>query len=995
MNFSLPISISFLYPAFLWLLLLTPLFVALGWPAADAPDRRRRWLGLLTRLLILLILVLSLAGTQVERPIDTVTTVFLLDVSDSVGAGQRAEAENFIRQALAQKPARDQAAVILFGGDALVEQLPHPAGTMPALASAPVKTATNIERGLRLALALLPNEGGRRIVLLSDGQETEGDARRLTDLAAARQIEVSLFPLGDPLAGQTELLVEQVSAPGQARQGQTVPVEVVVTASRPAEATLRLLADGALAESRPVRLVQGRNRFSFNLPLEQAGFRRFRVEIEAAEDGRQQNNWGGAFTTVYGPPRLLLVVEGQAGETTHLAAALEAAGLTVTVMDPAALPESLSALAAYEAIILANLPATALPRSTQEQLVSFVRDLGRGLVMTGGPTSYGAGSYLRTPLEKALPVDMEVRSRSREPNVALVLAVDKSGSMGACHCDNPDLRQTYDRVPSGLPKIDIAKEAVFQATAVLGNLDYLGVVSFDSSAHWEVEPAPWIGSAVLEQSIGGIRAVGQTNIYAGLSAAEEALTPLPARIKHVILLTDGWSHAGAYEDLTTRFAEEGITLSVVAAGNGSADYLADLARRGGGQYYPAATMSEVPQIFLKETIRAVGHYIIEEPFLPVPALTAVDGQMASPILQGLDPADFPALLGYNGTTPKAAARVALLTPRGDPLLATWQYGLGRSVAWTSDLGGRWAQRWLAWEACARFAGQLVNWSLPQPDDEKLDLQISTAGGNRAILTAEVGKNSTGSVSQVLARLVGPDGRPLETELVPRGPNRYQATVSLPAQGIYLAQVTAYAQASSAEAEDSLPLASRTAGLVAPYSAEYANLEPDLTLLADLAAATGGRTLGDPAQAFAHNLVVGQQTSPLWVPLLLLAVLLFPVDVAIRRLRIGRREWEQARGWVAERVPSIALPGPAGPAERPSSAAVRAFRQARQRTRQRQAAQFAPTSEKKPVSARPHPAQSASTGDVAGSTSPSSTPQERSEETLARLKAAKKRARGDS
>ncbi|HXV43746.1 MAG TPA: VWA domain-containing protein, partial [Anaerolineae bacterium] len=582
---------------------------------------------------------------------------------------------------------------------------------------------------------------------------------------------------------------------------------------------------------------------------------------------------------------------------------------------------------------------------------------------------------------------MEVRNRSREPNIALVLAVDKSGSMGACHCDDPNSRlQQQARVPSGLPKIDIAKEAIFQAAAVLGEVDYLGVVSFDNNAHWQLEPGAGVDFNTLEQAIGGMAANGQTNIYAGLVAAEESLAATPARLKHIILLTDGWSNTGAYDELTARLAAKGITLSVVAAGGGSATYLAELARKGGGQYYPAPTMNEVPQIFLKETVRAVGNYIIEEPFLPVAALGA-GGELTSPILHGLDPAAAPPLLGYNGATPKAAARVALLTPRGDPLLATWQYGLGRSVAWTSDLSGRWATNWLAWPDFSRFVGQMVTWSLPRPGEEQLDLNVSVSDG-QARLSAIVGDSSSVAPDlELSAKLLGTDGQAIETELQPSGPNRYEATVPLPAEGVYLAQVTAYAQNSGGSPENKEPLASQTIGLVAPYSAEYANLNADLSLLADLPVATGGQTLQDPAQSFAHNLAIGRQTWPVWPTLLLLAALLFPLDVAIRRLRLGWREWQQAQAWLRERLPGFR---PAAQLERsaiPASPTVQAFRHAQQRVR----SQPIPPPPAAASGAAPvEPGETASPASV--SPSLSSTSPADGQGTLARLRAAKKRAR---
>ncbi|NJN94870.1 MAG: VWA domain-containing protein [Anaerolineales bacterium] len=483
----------------------------------------------------------------------------------------------------------------------------------------------------------------------------------------------------------------------------------------------------------------------------------------------------------------------------------------------------------------------------------------------------------------------------------------------------------------------------------------------------------------MEQAIGGLAANGQTNIYAGLVAAENALLDVPARLKHIILLTDGWSNSGAYDELTTRLAEQGITLSVVAAGGGSAEYLAELARKGGGQYYPAATMSEVPQIFLKETVRAVGDYVIEEPFLAVPVTGGTGEGPASPILRGLNLATAPPLLGYNGTTPKAAARLALLTPRGDPLLATWQYGLGRSAAWTADLSGRWAKNWLTWADSARFSAQLVTWTLPRPGDEQLDLRVVVNSGQAIFDAAIGGAEGAASPARITAKLLTPDGESIETELVPSGANRYEAAVPLPAEGVYVAQVTAYAQGDDSQT----PIASQTTGLVAPYSAEYGPLTADSTLLADLATATNGQALTDPAQAFAHNLAVGRQSYPIWPGLLLLAALLFPLDVALRRLRLGRREWEQARVWLRSRLLG-ARPAPAAPLE-PATPSLQAFRQARERV-QRPVAPAPPTVSSSP----PSPPVVRPTQPAPPTSPPPASPTEG--DTLARLREAKKRAR---
>jgi len=267
-----------------------------------------------------------------------------------------------------------------------------------------------------------------------------------------------------------------------------------------------------------------------------------------------------------------------------------------------------------------------MPTAAMNVLPSYVRDLGRGLVMIGGQDAFGAGGYLRTPVETALPVDMEVRSRTQEPNLALVFAIDKSGSMGRCHCDNPSaLPGQYVRVESGLSKVDIAKDAVMQAASLLGRTDYIGVVAFDSNALWALQVQTLAEPSIIQNKIGGMRPEGQTNVYAGLSEAEAALAKTPARLKHVLLLTDGWSRSGDYEALAHKMQDEGISLSIVAAGGGSALYLEQLARTGGGRYYAAPTMSDVPKLFFKETVEAIGSYVIEEPFYPLPGSTTPAG----------------------------------------------------------------------------------------------------------------------------------------------------------------------------------------------------------------------------------------------------------------------------------------------------------------------------------------------------------------------------------
>jgi len=880
-------NISFVYPRALLLLLLVPLSVGLALMGRRRPTRARFWGGLALRVCLLLLIVLALAGIQLRLKADTLTAVFVLDASDSLPAEEQARGEAIVRQAVEAMPSGDKAAVVVFGQDALVERMASEEPVLPALTSVPLTARTDVAGALQLALALFPDEGAKRMVLLSDGRENLGYALDQAELAAAHGIELVFVPLGGP-EGEIEVLVEVLDAPADVRQGQSFDLTVVVHSTAKTNATLRILRDGQLFHSQEVRLQAGVNRFLVPVEAADTGFRRFRAQIVPDIDTRLQNNEAGAFTVVHGPPRVLLV-EAQPGEGDNPAQALTAAGMDIQRLPPGKLPTTLPEMAAYDAILLVNVPATALPSGAMESLEVYVRDLGKGLLATGGEDAFGAGGYLRTPLEKTLPVDMDVRTKEQSPNLALVLAVDKSGSMGRCHCDNPDLDQTYVRQEVGQPKVDIAKEAVMRAAGALGHQDYIGVVAFDEAARWALEMQQLMDFVTLEQSIGSIRAEGQTNLRSGVEAAYTALQATEARLKHVILMTDGWVHEGELTELAREMQEQGITLSVVAAGGGSAQYLAELAQSGGGRYYPAVDILRVPNFFLKETVKAVGQYIVEEPFYPLPSAP-------SPVLRSIDATALPLLLGYNGTTPKGTARVALSTPRGDPLLATWQYGLGRAAVWTSDLKGQWATDWVVWDGFARFVAQLVGWTLPAPQVEGVTAQATLEDNGAAIRVEALDKaGRPRNFLDVTATLIDPDLQTTEVALAQVAAGSYEAMTQISQPGTYLVQYMV--------SEGGDTLGQQTLGLVVPYSPEYKTSGTNRSLLSELARLTGGGELSEPMAAFLHNLPAADRAREIWGTLLLVAALLFPLDVAVRRVMLGSRDLRKAAIWLQEQLPA--------------------------------------------------------------------------------------------
>jgi uncharacterized membrane protein len=623
---------------------------------------------------------------------------------------------------------------------------------------------------------------------------------------------------------------------------------------------------------------------TFDVKPTEAGFHTFRAVIEAARDTFSQNDRADSNTIIKGEPRIL-VLAGDQAVAAELVAALKAEKQLVDSMIPEALPTDFAGLVSYDSIVVVDVPRLRFNDRQLAALQVYVRDLGRGLVMVGGPRAYGAGGYTKTAMEELLPVDMGVRDRNKEPDIALVVVIDKSGSMDACHCNTFDGGMGGGGAMSGVRKVDIGKEAILRAAAALTSRDEFGVVAFDQSAHWVVQTQPLGGITDLQGSVASINPLGQTNIFSGLDQAVGSLEKATATRRHIILLTDGWSTSGQYDDIIKRMKAAGITLSTVGAGGGSNPFLEQLARNGGGRFYAAANVASIPDIFLKETQQVAGQQIVEEKFFPIQAGN-------SPIIRGLE-AGFPQLLGYNGTTIKSAAQLVLVSPRDDPLLAQWQYGLGRSVAWTSDSTGRWAKNWVGWQGFTRFFSQLVAWTFPGEETGGIEASFESLGGKTRLHIESVESDgSPRDFYRTMATIVGPDLEPHEVLLDQVAPGVYEQDLGEIDSGAYAVRITQTRPGAAA--------LGRTVGLVEPVAAEYRLLGVNLPLLAALRAATGGREIDLPTDPWKHDLGLTSSFTELWPWLLILALLLWPLDIALRRVSIGRRELVDARAWVGRR-----------------------------------------------------------------------------------------------
>lgn len=865
-------SLSFAEPLALVLLALLPLAGLVALAGSAKSTRRRRTAALALRCVVLSCLVFSLSGVRLGQASERIAVVFLVDASDSVGADGRETAQSVVNTAITGMPNGDQAAVVLFGEDAVVERAMGDSRTGEPFRSEPRGAATDIAGAVRLALALFPDGAAPRIVVVSDGEENRGDLEAAAMMAAANDVQIST--LGLERLDTPEVLVSDVQAPARARAGDTFEIQVRVNSSVETAATLRLLGDGAVLKEESVQLRSGENTFAVSVTVPERGFRTFTASVSTATGGDTafQNNELSAFTDVAGPAAAL-ILEGTPGEGGNLAGALEAGGLQVTVLPADQAPTDLPAYASYDATLLVNVPAATLGQKMLT-LQSYVRDLGRGLITVGGDSSYGLGGYFNTPLEETLPVRMDIQDPQNLPQLSVDFTIDKSGSMGRCHGDDTGSRA---QIESGLPKTDLAKEATYQAIQLLGPSDEVGIVAFDDEAVWIAPTLPLSQQPDIASALAAIQPEGGTNIYAGLSAAVESLIQARGRIKHIILITDGWSNTGDFDALLQQMADSDITLSIIGAGGGAAEFLQGLADRGGGRFYAVSDPHEIPSIFLKETKLSLRAYIVEG---DIPLAAGAPSQ----IMEGISAV--PHLNGYVSTTPKATAQTVLLSDRAEPILTQWQYGLGRSVAWTSDAKSQWASDWVGWADFSRFWTQTVRWAAAAPGGD-VEVGIDRHGGGARVTVDSA--DPSGAFRNDLATTVsvlGPDGTRQDVQLEQEAPGRYSGELGLLPEGAYLLGVT------QRDGPGGTVVAGATSGLVVGYSPEYGPRSGDgLATLDRARQLTGGFALdaAAPEDAFTHDLPAATVQTPLWPFLVLLALLLLPIDVAVRRLNLGSRE----------------------------------------------------------------------------------------------------------
>lgn len=806
----------------------------------------------ISRIVIFTLLILAFGNITINLKGRNISTVFLLDVSDSIGDFEES-GKDFINTAIENIPSGNKAAVVLFGDNSKIDKVLNKKKTYKTLNENPVTTATNIQEAVESALSLFERGGSKRIVLITDGEENQGDILKSIPLINEQKIDFKVYKVNGEKGN--EVYVDSVKVPDNIAVGEEFSVSIDIRSNYATDAKLTLFSGRNKVGEQVVKIQKGKNTFVFKDKQASGGFKGYRVLIEAADDTNKANNEYSTFTNVMDKPNIL-IINGIKGDSTALEGILSNSGANIKKITASSSPSTLNELLEYKTIVLNDVHRDDLTNGFMDNIEAYVKDYGGGLITFGGEDSYALGGYKDTSLEKVLPVDMDKRGKNEVPAISINLIIDKSGSMSA--------------EGGGVSKLTLAKEAAIKALENLREVDEISVIAFDDT-YDVVVPLQKVGNKdEIKEFISGIQIRGGTSIFPALQKGYEMQVESSAKIKHTILLTDGQDGYSFdnYASLLQGFNDNNVTLSTVAVGEGAnSDLLAQLASIGRGRSYYTDIYTDIPRIFAKEVLLSAGTYIINEEFTPK-ILSNHE------ILSGVKTSDgIPSLLGYIGTSIKENAVEILSSSHDEPILAAMQYGIGRTVSFTSDINGQWSKNYLAWEYGPQLIKNMVYFTIPKYGEDGY-LNITQEGNEAKIefYSDKISKDAT-----VNGVFNGENGEEGSFELSQVEPGKFEAKVPLSSLGFYNF---------SLREEESGEVKNTYKGAFAlQYSDEY-KFNTNAEKLDVIVKETKGSFINKPEEVFEGKLERDYKKINLTTPLLLIAILLLMLDIAYRRLNFN-------------------------------------------------------------------------------------------------------------
>ncbi|MBV8882119.1 MAG: VWA domain-containing protein [Planctomycetaceae bacterium] len=859
---------SFGQPWFLLLMLVLPLVVVFSRWSRAGLERGRSIAGSIVRSILVAVVVLALADAQWVSKSYRTSTLFLLDHSFSIPPDIQRKAFTWISDQLKKLPKDDSAGVIVFGEDAMIEVPPIDKPELTGPTSLVGRTATDLGAAIRLALAVFPPSYQKRIVVVSDGNENRGHAVAEAELARSQGVVIDVLALKYEYPG--EVWMEGLLVPSDLVPKEPFDVTAVINSQQAGPAKLSIFRNGELLSHQTVALNKGKNVFTVKQRVESAGSYAYEAVVEMAGDTVSSNNSAQAFAHAQGEARIALI-GGDATDTGALAAALREEGLQATVFQPEQFQGGRVEVADFDCVVVANVEAIRLGQGAMQALEAAVHDAGVGFIMVGGEHGYGPGGYRGSPIEELLPVTMEQPQRRVIPNGALCLILHT--------CEIADGNYW-------------AKQIGKAALNVLGPRDYMGVVLYGNTTE------EWLFPMQLVQDRGKLHGLldncqpwDMPSFELAYQLAHKGIAPVPAASKHIVVISDA-DPSGPSDATVDAIIKDRVTISTVAISpHGSSDIarMQRTALRAGGRFYEVTDPTKLPQIFIKEASTIQRSMIVEGDVPPVVLGTAE-------ALKGIPPDAIPLLHGYTITHPKPLSKTVLgaLVPKDqsggdtqfDGLMVEWTYGLGRTIAFTSDAKARWARSWVAWENYRKFWSQAVRSVLRTVPRSPYSVQTQIDGGKGKVTVDAI--DDQGKFIHTLqfqGSVTSPAGKKQGLSFRQVGPGRYEAEFDAGPVGVYTVTGTFEgAHGEKGYLSQGVPLS---------YAAEYRDLKFNLSLLNQLHERTGGRRLSPETPVYAPLNRSAGVSMPLWPYLLMALLALFPLDIFIRRVAIdwpavGRR-----------------------------------------------------------------------------------------------------------
>ncbi|MBY0586575.1 VWA domain-containing protein [bacterium] len=869
-------SVTFLEPWWLLGLVSLPFVVWLSRRSLAGLGPYRRLVAILCRSTVLALVFFALADIQWVGESRQICTLFLLDQSQSISDAESERALEAISLQISKRPRdRDLAGLIVFGKQARVELPPalYPRDQQLRQVTSNVdRQASDIGAAIQLGLGSLPPNTTGRLVLFTDGNQNRGNAVAQAAIARRNNVPIDVVPI--EYRYDAEILVDKVVSPPELRKGDTANLKVVIRSSQPAKGILRLtrVEDGRrqIIAEETVELREGLNVKFVQQTVDVPSLSSYEATFEpdaSSTDTLARNNTAAGFTWVRGEGRVLIIAPAQE-IITPLLDSLQADKLAVVRRDPSQLSEDLSELAAFDAVMLINVPAETLGEKRQQIIATNTRSLGAGLIMVGGPDSFGPGGYNGSPIEQALPVEMEVKATKLTSKGALVLI------MHACEMPEGNFWQKK-----------VAQLAIQQLSAQ----DECGLLYWNGVASWGFKLQEVGDRQLMNARIDAMVPGDMPDFVGTMQMGYNALRTSEALSKHVIIISDG-DPAPPSDSMLNLFRQSKISVSTVAiAAHGKFEekVMNRIAVLTGGRFYRVTSPRTLPEIYMKET-RSVSRPLIFEQ--PTPWNIRVD-YGGEPIAGLADQRDLPPIRGFVMTTPKETAVVEISSPLPaenprNPIVAHWQYGLGRSVAVTMDAGERWANSWVASGLYGKFWSQLVRWSMRPEASDRLTVSSQEKDGLvRVIVSATSPTGEFLNDLPIESALVKPDGNTEPLLFKQTEPGKYEASYGADDQGTYVVRL------STQGADGSRELAFLPHQI--SYPPEYRETASRRDLAESVALAAGGRTLEwnqlDRSGLFAEPSRPARHRQEAWPTALLAALVLFLFDVAIRRISIDSKE----------------------------------------------------------------------------------------------------------